>query len=70
LRLRSGLELLLGTPVDADLKLAIAARVMPKLTPGSVYLDVSVPERPVASTVPIPQVEDEGEEAPTVSRSP
>jgi cell division protein FtsQ len=70
LRLRSGLELLLGNPVDADLKLAVAARVMPRLTPGSVYLDVSVPERPVASTVPLPQVEDEGTETDIVSRSP
>jgi cell division protein FtsQ len=48
LRLRSGLELRLGEPVDLDLKLAVAAAALPKLQPGATYLDVSVPERPVA----------------------
>jgi cell division protein FtsQ len=67
-RLRSGLELLLGAPTDADLKLAVASRVMPKLADGTVYLDVSVPERPVASTVPLPQVEDESSPKPEPSR--
>jgi cell division protein FtsQ len=47
LRLRSGLELRLGEPVDLDLKLAVAAAALPKLQPGATYLDVSVPERPV-----------------------
>jgi cell division protein FtsQ len=50
LRLRSGLELRLGAPDDAVLKLAIAARVLPLVQPGTTYLDVSVPERPVAGT--------------------
>ncbi len=50
LRLRSGLELRLGEPMDAELKLAVAARVLPLLQPGARYLDVSVPERPVAGT--------------------
>jgi len=47
--LHSGPELRLGDPTDVVLKLAVAARVLPLLTDGTVYLDVSVPERPVAS---------------------
>lgn len=47
LRLRSGVELRLGEPTDLDLKLAVAARVLPLLRVGSTYLDVSVPDRPV-----------------------
>lgn len=48
LRLRSGLELRLGGTRDVDLKLAVADRVLRVLPPGSAYLDVSVPDRPVA----------------------
>ncbi len=48
LRLRSGLELRLGDTRDVDLKLAVADRVLRVLPPGSGYLDVSVPDRPVA----------------------
>jgi cell division protein FtsQ len=48
LRLRSGLELRLGDTRHVDLKLAVAGRVLPLLPPGSGYLDVSVPDRPVA----------------------
>jgi cell division protein FtsQ len=48
LRLRSGLELRLGDTHDVDLKLAVAARVLRVLPAGSGYLDVSVPDRPVA----------------------
>jgi len=48
LRLRSGLELRLGDIRDVDLKLAVAARVIPRLPLGAGYLDVSVPDRPVA----------------------
>jgi cell division protein FtsQ len=48
LRLRSGLELRLGEPTDVDLKLAVAGRVLPLLPVGSGYLDLSVPDRPVA----------------------
>jgi len=51
--LRSGLELRLGDLRAIPLKLAIAAKVLPGLVAhggGSAYLDVSVPERPVAGT--------------------
>lgn len=47
LRVRSGIEIRLGEPIDLELKLAVAAKVLPLLRPGSTYLDVSVPERPV-----------------------
>jgi cell division protein FtsQ len=47
-RLRSGIELLLGEPTDVRLKLAIARRALRRLPPGSTYVDVSVPGRPVA----------------------
>ena len=46
--LRSHLELRLGEPLDVGLKLAIAAEVIPRLADGTTYLDVSVPDRPVA----------------------
>ncbi len=52
--LRSGLELRLGDTGDLRLKLSIARRVLRTLGatgPGS-YLDVSVPERPVAAVNP------------------
>jgi hypothetical protein len=57
LRLRSGLEIRLGDAADADLKLAVARRVIPLLDAGTRLLDVSVPERPVASFNTEPQVE-------------
>ena len=54
--LRGGLELRLGPPVDVALKLAVAGSVLPTLaTPaagGPHYLDLTVPERPVAGTDP------------------
>jgi cell division protein FtsQ len=50
LRLRSGVELRLGGLSDVALKLAVAARVIPRLPVGAGYLDVSVPDRPVAGT--------------------
>jgi len=50
--LRRGPEIRLGSPVDIRLKLAVAAAVFPLLAEGTVYLDVSVPERPVASLYP------------------
>jgi cell division protein FtsQ len=60
LRLRSGLELRLGDMRNVDLKLAVAARVLPRLPQGSGYLDVSVPDRPVAGPPgPDPKVEVE-----------
>jgi cell division protein FtsQ len=51
-KLRSGLELRLGRPADLRLKLAVARRILPTLPRGSAYLDVSVPERPVALANP------------------
>jgi cell division protein FtsQ len=52
-RLRDGLELRLGDPADIRLKLAIARRAMHVLPSGTAYLDVSVPNRPVAGTKPV-----------------
>jgi hypothetical protein len=48
--LRRGPEIRLGSPVDLRLKLAVAAVVFPRLAGGVLYLDVSVPERPVAGS--------------------
>jgi cell division septal protein FtsQ len=45
--LRSGLEIRLGDARNLRLKLAVARRIMPLLTPPA-YLDVSVPSRAVA----------------------
>jgi cell division septal protein FtsQ len=60
--LRTGLELRFGPPVDLGVKLAVAHAVLPTLAAPSVggprYLDVTVPERPVAGTDP--QVEGRG----------
>jgi hypothetical protein len=53
--LRSGLELRLGSPRASRLKLAVAAEIVPLLDPGTLYLDVSVPARPVAGTNPQPE---------------
>jgi cell division protein FtsQ len=47
-RLRSGLDLRLGAPADVRLKLAVARRTIALLPSGATYLDVSVPDRPVA----------------------
>jgi cell division septal protein FtsQ len=57
LRLRSGLEVRLGDATELDLKLVVARRVIPLLQPGARYVDVSVPERPVAGTTLDSQVE-------------
>jgi cell division protein FtsQ len=58
LGLHSGLEIRLGTPVDLQLKIAIARGLLPQLAaPGSGgpdYLDLAVPERPVVGRNPIP----------------
>jgi cell division protein FtsQ len=59
LRLRSGLEVRLGDATDVELKLLVARRVIPLLRPGSLYLDVSVPERVVAGTTLDSQLEVE-----------
>jgi cell division protein FtsQ len=53
--LRSGVELRLGDAAAVRLKLAVAAKVLPLVAANVRYLDVSVPERPVAgSAVPTP----------------
>jgi cell division protein FtsQ len=57
--LRSGLELRLGREHDVRLKLAVAARILPQLGAESTYLDVAVPDRPVAGTESRPQVQVE-----------
>jgi cell division protein FtsQ len=57
--LRSGLEVRLGDGSRLPLKLAVAARIIPSLATGSGYLDVAVPERPVASETLESQVEGE-----------
>jgi hypothetical protein len=44
----SGVELRLGRPDDLRLKLAIARRIVTVLPAATRFLDVSVPERPVA----------------------
>jgi cell division protein FtsQ len=49
--LGSGTELRLGGGGDIRLKLSIAKQLIP-LTPGAKYVDVSVPERPVAGYNP------------------
>jgi cell division protein FtsQ len=56
--LRSGLEVRFGPLSDLPLKLAIAERIVPTLARpangGPSYLDVAVPDRPVAGTNPQP----------------
>lgn len=56
--LRSGLELRFGPPSDLDLKVAVARAILPTMQArsagGPAYLDVSVPERPVAGSNPQP----------------
>jgi hypothetical protein len=58
LGLRGGLELRLGAPVDLRLKIQIAHGIVPSLAPpsagGPTYLDIAVPERPVAGRNPQP----------------
>jgi cell division septal protein FtsQ len=58
LGLRGGLEIQLGPPVDLRLKIAIARGILPLLAlpgrGGPDYLDLTVPERPVAGRNPQP----------------
>jgi POTRA domain-containing FtsQ-type protein len=58
LGLRGGLEIRLGAPVDLRLKIAIAHGIVPTLARpsagGPTYLDIAVPERPVAGRNPQP----------------
>ena len=51
LLLRSGLEVRLGDARGVPLKLAVAAKVLPLVPRDTRYLDVSVPERPVAGSL-------------------
>jgi cell division protein FtsQ len=55
--LRRGPELRLGGATDLLLKLTVATRVLPLVEAGTLYLDVSVPERPVAAEYLNSQVE-------------
>ena len=57
--LRSGVQVRLGDHSDRALKLELARRLLPRLVEGELYLDVSVPERPVAGTTLESQVEVE-----------
>jgi cell division protein FtsQ len=59
LALRSGIELRLGDTSDLAVKLEVARRVLPQLGDLRGYLDVSVPERPVAGESLNSQVEVE-----------
>jgi len=58
LGLRGGLEIQLGAPIDLRLKIAIARGILPTLAlpgqGGPDYLDITVPERPVAGRNPQP----------------
>ena len=60
LALRSGIELRLGDTTDLAVKLEVARRVLPQLGDLRGYLDVSVPERPVAGETLNSQVDVEG----------
>ena len=53
LQLASGLDLRLGDGDDLALKLAVAGQVLRLVEPGTDYLDVSIPERPVAGENPL-----------------
>jgi cell division protein FtsQ len=52
LQLASGLDLRLGDGDELALKLAVAGRVLALVDPATDYLDVSIPERPVAGENP------------------
>jgi cell division protein FtsQ len=58
LGLRGGLEIQLGAPIDLRLKIAIARGILPQIAlpraGGPDYLDITVPERPVAGRNPQP----------------
>lgn len=57
--LRSGVEIRLGDGSERLLKLTIAREILPSLLATGGYLDVSVPERPVAATTLDSKVEVE-----------
>jgi len=57
--LRTGLEVRFGDGSDLPVKLEVARHVLPKLAGAGGYLDLSVPERPVAGETLESQVEVE-----------
>ena len=57
--LRTGLEVRLGDGSDLPVKLEVARHVLPKLGDSTGYVDLSVPERPVAGSTLDSQVEVE-----------
>jgi len=61
--LRSGLEVRLGDGTQLPLKLAVTAAVVPKLGADTAYLDVAVPERPVAGIDSNPQASIEAQDS-------
>lgn len=63
--LRSGLELRLGDAADLPVKLEVARRVLPLLAGDEDFLDVSVPDRPVAGSSLDSQVEVESSASTT-----
>ena len=63
LSLRSGIELRLGDATDLPVKLQVARSVLPELDDLQGYLDVSVPERPVAGESLNSQVEVEASDS-------
>ena len=69
LRLRSGLEVRLGDASQLPLKLAVTAHVLPLLVAGTTYLDVAVPDRPVAGQTLESQVEVKAQDSTTASGS-
>lgn len=48
--MRNGPEIRLGEPTDIRLKLAVATQIFRHVQPETLYLDVSIPERPVAGS--------------------
>ena len=57
--LRTGLEVRLGEAADLPVKLEVARRILPELAGAKGYLDLAVPERPVAGETLKSQVEVE-----------
>lgn len=64
-QLRNGVELRLGDRVDLAVKLEVARRVLPQLGDVRGYLDVSVPQFPVAGETLQSQVEVETQTSTT-----
>lgn len=62
--LRSGLQLLLGAPIDVKLKIAVAERALTLVSSSSTFLDVSAPGRAVSGvdspTITVPQSSSRG----------